>query len=252
MVRMIDYEARKSAVLAATINRYIKDALPVASQDIAEEFAVSPATIRNIFAELEDSGYLTHPYTSGGRIPTNKGYRYYVDFLNSRVPYSQTEIDLMDEEKESIRKEYKREVKRIEDALEKTSEIISSITHYTGITSFLEWHNKFFYKGMDFILAHPELWDLETMRILIKMLEEKQRLLDIINRDFTEKVKIYIGEELGHPQINNCSLVVSTYRIKNKPCGRLAVLGPVRMEYRHIIPAMEYISEALTQVLEDI
>lgn len=252
MVKTIDYEARKRAVLASTINRYINGALPVASQDIAMEFAVSPATIRNIFAELEESGYLTHPYTSGGRIPTNKGYRYYVDYLTSNMPYSQTEIDLMDQEKESIRKEYKSQIRRIEDVLEKTSEIISSITHYTGITSLLEWHDKFFYKGMDFILAHPELWDLETMRLLIKMLEEKQRLLDIINRDFTEKVKIYIGEELGHPQINNCSLVVSTYCVKNKPCGRLAVLGPVRMEYRHIIPALEYISDALTQALDNI
>ena len=185
MVKTIDYEARKRAVLASTINRYINAALPVASQDIAMEFSVSPATIRNIFAELEESGYLTHPYTSGGRIPTNKGYRYYVDYLTSNMPYSQTEIDIMDQEKESIRKEYKSQIRRIEDVLEKTSEIISSITHYTGITSLLEWHDKFFYKGMDFILAHPELWDLETMRLLIKMLEEKQRLLDVINRDFT-------------------------------------------------------------------
>jgi len=244
MVRTIDYEARKRAVLAATINKYIQDAIPVASQDIAEDFDLSPATIRNIFAELEGAGYLTHLYTSGGRIPTNRGYRYYVDFL--------TKKQLLEEEKESILKEYKREIKRLEDALERASEVISHITHYTGIASFVEWHDRFYYKGMDFILAHPEFWDLETMRLLIRMIEEKQRLLDIINREFTEKVKIYIGEELGDPKMCNCSLVVSSYRVKNRTMGRLAVLGPVRMEYRHIIPAMEYISDVVTEVLNSI
>ena len=83
MVRNVDHESRKRAILAATINRYIQDALPVASEDIAKEFALSSATIRNIFAEMEEEGYITHPYTSGGRIPTDKGYRYYVDFLIS-------------------------------------------------------------------------------------------------------------------------------------------------------------------------
>jgi transcriptional regulator of heat shock response len=241
---MIDYEARKKAVLAAAINRYIQDAIPVASQDVAEEFNLSPATIRNIFAELEDMGYLTHPHTSGGRVPTNKGYRYYVDFL--------TQGQLLDEEKRSIMMEYKREIQRLEDVLEKASEIISHITHYTGIASFVEWHDRFYYKGMDFILAHPEFWDLETMRLLIRMVEEKQRLLDIINRDFNERVKIYIGEELGEPKMSNCSLVVCSYRVNNKPMGKLAVLGPVRMEYQHVIPAMEYISDVVTEVLNNI
>jgi len=244
MVKTVDYESRRRAVLAATINKYSQDAVPVASLDIAEAFDLSPATIRNIFAELEEEGYLTHPYTSGGRIPTNKGYRYYVDFL--------TERRLLEEEKESILMEYRRQIKRLEDVLEKASEIISHITHYTGIVSFVDWHDRFYYRGMDFILDHPEFWDLETMRLLIRMIEEKQRLLYIINRDFNEKVKIYIGEELGDPKMSNCSLVVSSYRVKNKPMGRLAVLGPVRMEYRHIIPAMEYISDVVTEVLNSL
>jgi len=52
--------------------------------------------------------------------------------------------------------------------------------------------------------------------------------------------------------MENCSLVVSSYQFNNKPSGRLAVLGPARMEYRHIIPAVEYISQVLTGVLDNI
>ena len=89
----VDYNSRRKQVLNAAINRHIKNALPVASDDIAEEFELSSATIRNIFSELDESGYLKHPYTSGGRIPTDKGYRYYVDFLVQQ-------IELLDEEKQ--------------------------------------------------------------------------------------------------------------------------------------------------------
>jgi len=245
MVRTVNYESRRRAVLAATINRYIQDALPVASEDIAGDFDLSPATIRNIFAELEESNYLTHPYTSGGRIPTNKGYRYYVDFL-----LSQTE--LLKEEKEQIAREYKRKIDRVEELLDNTTELISAITHYAGITSFPRWHDGFFYKGISLILNQPEFQDYQKIRLLIKIIEDKQYLLNIINRDFTDKVKVYIGDELGCNEMEGCSLVVSTYRLKDKSLGRLAVLGPMRMEYRHTIPALEYISDVLTEVMNSI
>jgi transcriptional regulator of heat shock response len=245
MARAVKYESRRRAVLASTIEHYIKNAVPVASDDIAREFDLSPATIRNIFVELEDGGYITHPYTSGGRIPTNKGYRYYVDFLISQM-------ELLDDEKESILREYRRKISRLEDILEETSEVISEFTHYAGIVSFLEWHDKFFYNGISRILEHPEFRDFDKLRLLIRALEDKQRLLDIVNRDFSGKVKVYIGGELGLPEMGNCSLVVSSFRHKDRLSGRLAVLGPVRMEYRHIIPTLEYISGVLSDALAEI
>jgi heat-inducible transcriptional repressor len=143
-------------------------------------------------------------------------------------------------------------MKKLEEALEETSEVISLITHYTGIVSFLEWQDKFFYKGISYVLDQPEFRDLDKIRILIKMIEDKERLLNIINRDFSEKVKVYIGSELDYPGMENCSLVVSSFRRKEQPLGRLAVLGPVRMEYKHIIPTLEYVSDALTDMMENI
>jgi heat-inducible transcriptional repressor len=242
MVRNVDYASRRKAVLTATINRYIGDASPVASEHIAADFDLSSATIRNIFAELEEDGFLTHPYTSGGRVPTEKGYRYYVDFLTAQ-------IELLDEEKKRIVANYKKELRRLEDALEETSEIISQVTHYASIVSLLEWQDRFFYKGIGYVLEQPEFQNLDKIRLLIKMVEDKRKLLDVINREFDEKVRVYIGKELGCPEMENCSLVVSRYNFKNRPLGRLAVLGPVRMQYSYIIPTIEYISEVLTEVL---
>jgi len=245
MVKTVDYESRRRAVLAATINKYIKAAEPVSSEDIAKDFALSPATIRNIFAELEESNYLTHPYTSGGRVPTNKGYRYYVDFLLSQM-------ELMDEEKEHITREYKRKINRLEEILDKTSEILCAVTHYAAITSFPLRQDRFIYRGIGLVLNQPEFQDYQKIRLFIKVIEDGQYLLNIINRDFTDKVKVYIGEELDCPEIASCSLVVSCYRLKDKTLGRLAVLGPMRMEYEHTIPALEYVSQVLTEAVNSI
>ncbi len=243
-MRKVDYNSRKIQVLNSAISRYIKNALPVASEDIAEEFELSSATIRNIFSELDESGYLKHPYTSGGRVPTDKGYRYYVDFLIQQM-------ELLDEEKQRILKFCKKKMHRLDDALENTSEVISEITHYAGIVSFLEWQDKIFYKGISRIIQQPEFKDGDKIRLLIKMIEGKGQLFDVINRDFSGKVKVYIGSELGFPEMEACSLVVSSFKMNSQPSGRLAVLGPVRMEYNHIIPTLEYVSEVLSQVLED-
>ena len=245
MVKHVDYESRKKSVLGAAINYYIRKVIPVASDDIASDFELSSATMRNILAELEFSGYLTQTHTSGGRIPTDKGYRYYVDFLLFQM-------ELLAGEKEHISEQFRREIGELDEALEQASEVISSITHCAGIVSFQELQDKYFYKGVSRILEQPEFHDFEKMRILIRLLEEKQSILDIINRDFSGKVKVYIGQEIGCPEIKNCSLIVSSYRRKNKPSGKLAVLGPARMEYNHIIPTLEYISIVLTGVLDNI
>jgi len=242
--RTVDHESRRKAVLEATINCYIKSGEPVASDDIARNFGLSSATVRNIFAELEEAGYLTHPYTSGGRIPTSKGYRYYVDFLASQM-------EVLAEQKNLIIQEYHQKISRLEDVLEKTSEVIAEITHYAGIVSSIEWQDKVFYNGLSLVLEQPEFRDCDRIRLLIKMVEDKQRLFELINRDFSgsRKVTVFIGEELNCPEVEGCSLIVSSYSVNNRPSGRLAVLGPKRMEYNKTISALEYISEVLSETL---
>src|ERR1044072_6295705 len=100
--RQNDIQQRKDRILAIVIGQYIKTINPVGSHFITEEYKldVSPATVRNILAELEEEGYLTHPHTSAGRIPTQRGYRYYVDHLMH-------EIQLLEGEKNRIQSEYK-------------------------------------------------------------------------------------------------------------------------------------------------
>ncbi|MCK9582113.1 MAG: heat-inducible transcriptional repressor HrcA [Endomicrobiales bacterium] len=120
-------EDRKRKVLQAVIHQYIKTAKPVGSKVLIEEhgFDLSPATIRNIMADLENAGYLSHPHTSAGRIPTDKGYRLYVDSLFELQK-------LVISEKERITKGYHGKVKELQDVLMQTSHVLSGLSKYYG------------------------------------------------------------------------------------------------------------------------
>jgi heat-inducible transcriptional repressor len=118
---------RKKKILQAIIHHYIKTAKPVGSSIITEEYKLelSPATIRNLMSELEDEGYLTHPHTSAGRLPTDKGYRAYV---NSMIELQKLIVD----EGERVRQEYHGRIKELNDLLSQTSRALSSLSNYTG------------------------------------------------------------------------------------------------------------------------
>src|SRR5262245_62325830 len=89
------FDQRLRQVLLAVIAEYVETAQPVGSRSISRRHiqGLSPATIRNAMADLEDLGYLTHPHTSAGRVPTDAGYRFYVDTLAERKPLPAREIE---------------------------------------------------------------------------------------------------------------------------------------------------------------
>ncbi len=244
MTRKTDYRERKDLVFGIVVYNYIKTVSPVSSGFIATEYQldVCPATIRNILAELEEEGYLTHPYTSAGRIPTESGYRYYVDHLMH-------EIYLLEEEKERIRAEYQKSVHELVALLNKTSEMISDLTHYTSIISMDGEPDKVFCHGTRYVVEFPESPDLVKIKHILQALEEKERLLQIINRDLERKVKIYIGHETSYEDIDSCSLAVAGYKTEKGPSGRIALLGPTRMDYERVVSTLDYVSDLMSQVL---
>ena len=105
-------KARKEKILRWVVQQYVETRRPVGSQMIADGVLkdVSPATIRNIMAELEQEGYLYQPHTSGGRIPTDKAYRYYVDYLANVQKMAA-------KEREQIEKQYDARVSEVNNML---------------------------------------------------------------------------------------------------------------------------------------
>ncbi|MHB8380311.1 MAG: heat-inducible transcriptional repressor HrcA [Acidimicrobiales bacterium] len=122
-----DLDARKATILEAVVVEHVDTAQPVGSSSVAQnaDLVVSPATVRTEMVALEREGYLAQPHTSAGRVPTDKGYRYFVDHLEAGVlgPAQQRQI-----------KEFFAHVRgEVEDVLEQTSLLLSQLTSYTSV-----------------------------------------------------------------------------------------------------------------------
>ena len=123
-------DERKQKVLQAIIKDYINTAEPVGSRTIAKKYnlGVSPATIRNEMSDLEELGYIEQPHTSAGRIPSDKGYRFYVDCLMNKKR-------LTDQEAGVILSGHRTKVRDIGTVLNQTNSILSTITNYTSMVT---------------------------------------------------------------------------------------------------------------------
>ena len=117
---------RKKKILQAIVEEYIDKAEPVSSGSLVKALNCSSATIRNEMAELEQAGYLDKPHTSAGRIPSQQGYRYYIDELL-------TEDKLTKKEIEYIKSKLETKVNELEDITKIATTTLSEVTHYTTI-----------------------------------------------------------------------------------------------------------------------
>ena len=119
----MDLTERKLRILQAIITDYVQNAEPVGSRSIAKkyDFGVSPATIRNEMADLEEMGYLTHPHTSAGRVPSDKAYRLYVNNMMQKTDLSLQEKQTINERLQVNRNEFDRTIRH-------AAELLSDIT----------------------------------------------------------------------------------------------------------------------------
>lgn len=118
---------RKLKILHAIINDYVKSAEPVGSRALSRKFelGISPATIRNEMSDLEEMGYLTHPHTSAGRVPSDKAYRLYVNQMMERQ-------ELTLDEKREISRELQANIREFDRTIEHAARILSKITNLTS------------------------------------------------------------------------------------------------------------------------
>jgi heat-inducible transcriptional repressor len=127
-MKQINIEERRKKILCAIVESYVETAVPVGSRTVSQRFrsAISPATVRNVMADLEEIGYISHPHTSAGRVPTDKGYRTYVDSLLEPGR-------LTKEEEVKINELVSRKAEDIDFLMRAASKSISMITNVAGI-----------------------------------------------------------------------------------------------------------------------
>jgi heat-inducible transcriptional repressor len=332
---------RQLLILQVLINDYIRSAEPVGSRTLSkrEDVTFSPATIRNELSDLEELGYLEKTHSSSGRVPSEKGYRFYVDNLMS--PSHLPDIDLT-----SMKSLFHEKIFELEKLIQHSAKILSNLTKYTAIilgpavndtklkhvqivplnadtgilllvtdtghvekstvsipsyidpsdiekivnimndklkgVSFGEIKTKIytelagvfkrhvqefdkmsefvsnitddtkaervFYAGKTNIMAQPEFQDIGKVRTLLNAIEQEEiiyRLLDLEQPG----LKVTIGHENSIQEIQDCSVITASYSVGGQQIGKIAVLGPTRMEYTRVISLLKYTSSDLTRVL---
>lgn len=334
---------RQRQILSLVVSEFVNSAMPVSSLEISRvsELGVSPATIRNELGMLEELGYITHPHTSAGRLPTDKGYRYYVDHLLAKEDISR-DMTL------KVAGIFKDRVQSVDELMRKASKLLSTLTNEASLiifpklemqhfkkvtlisvdelhlvvvwisTSGLVWHGsmeldnpmdaealhtlanflnqeleglsfhkiesflnsklnerrdslaklydlamkvvkeslkvsqelRLYLEGSKNVLEKPEFEDAQKSRRLFGLLESKKDLLNIFDENVNSSgIKVRIGNESHLMDFSDCSLVTSTYRLKDQSMGVLGVLGPKRMNYPKVISLVEYMAEEMAEVL---
>jgi len=166
---------REKSILRFIIQQFILTASPVGSRNIAKQYAlgISPATVRNIMADLEESGFIDHPHTSAGRIPTDKGYRFYVDSLMN--------IQSIDNnERNFINKEFENKIEEKEDLLKITSNVLSRITHQLACVTYPKLESG--------TLEKLQIISLSSTRILV-VISIKGGLIKTITLEFASEIR---------------------------------------------------------------
>lgn len=335
---------RKLRILKLIIDDFIDTAQPVGSRTIARKYPVgiSSATIRNEMADLEELGYLLQPHTSAGRIPSEEGYRLYVDtlmtgglidkeqmnlikgllhgnlievqdvvrqaallltqlsgmvslislpqfnksklsnfrlvkILNSKVlmilvadagVFKSIPIDFVDVEQavldhisDLIRERFFH--RHIEDIdLRKMGAIMVEYPEYRRVLEYLVPIIKETFKefdaleyvidGKDKVYAMQDFGDRKKAQMLSEALEQHQIVNRLLGPIDAEGISVKIGSEIGLELFSSCSIVASPYRVNGTPAGKIAVIGPTRMDYGHVMSVLNYIRETLSELFSGI
>lgn len=211
-------EARKEELLKLIVENYVATAEPVGSKFLVSsaDLDVSGATVRNEMRELELAGYLVQPHTSAGRIPSEAGYRYYVDHLmRVEAPRSGVQRELLSlagEESDPIRRR---------------KSIARFTAEYVGNAVIIAWQrHSIYYTGLANLFSQPEFHDAAEMVCISSLFDEcEERIDDLYEASDRREPTVLIGRE--NPLRSLCSTVV----IRLHGEGLMAIIGPWRMPY---------------------
>jgi transcriptional regulator of heat shock response len=240
----MDMNDRQREVLAAVVELYTKTAEPVGSEALLERhhFPVSSATLRNDMLALEERGLLYQPHTSAGRIPTDAGYRYYVEEMMSDKPLSKKDQLKLQEEFLMLQAKHARTVRT-------TARLLSALSGNLGVSGMMG-KNEMYDFGMKSLMESPEFQEMDELSRLVETLDTLDEKIDVLMAGLKDgETRIFIGGENPVAGIENCSMVVSPYRDRDGERGMLAIIGPKRMEYAKNKSLIEYMKKLLSSSL---
>lgn len=215
---------RQAKILSAIVEQHAEVASPVGSQLLARVFNVSSATVRAEMAELEAMGYITQPHTSAGRIPTDKGYRYYVNNLNAR------------DESMAERRAERALTARVHSAgvpertIRNAVDTLVELTHNLAIGTL---GDQLYMSGLSYLFGQPEFMQPAQVKEVAMLLDNLEPWLREAAPN--EPLNVYIGRENPIGGNSGCSLIISKFRSPYSDKSYIGVVGPTRQSYRDVM-----------------
>lgn len=226
---------RQQQILAAIVEQYAEIAVPVGSVTLAKLFGVSSATIRAEMGKLEDLGLITQPHTSAGRVPTDKGYRAYVNALHNddRLP-------------QHVERPYRAldtrvaQAGRADLAIRSAVDMLVELTHNVGLATI---GDQLYLNGFGRLFTQPEFMRGGPVHEVARLLDNLEPWL----REATpnEPLNVYIGSENPIGKSSGCSLIISRFRSPYSDFSYIGILGPTRQSYREVMSLVRHAGQTL-------
>lgn len=228
---------RQGKILAAIVKENCETSQPVASHDLVGkyQFNVSSPTIRNEMQALEKAGYISQPYTSAGRVPTDKGFRYFVNQLMDRV-----KLSLKEQEKLRF------ELRKLQFAhMETGRRITKLLSDNSQQASFALFPEEVSTTGLSNILDNPSL-PAEDAKEIAKFFDDIDQYAEKMISDYGNRgPEAFIGKELKLSKKSDYSMIVSGLQLPSGKKGVIGLIGPKSMKYEKNLSIMEYIAKLL-------
>lgn len=224
---------RQKQLFGAIVEEYVSTARPIASAALAKAYGldVSPATVRNDMAVLEEEGLIHQPHTSAGRIPTEQGYEFYVETFVSETNLPAAQI------------------KKLHAAV--TAEVEVTIKHMAKIAADLSAEAVFmsikteytFYTGISNVLKQPEFMDRQLLLSIGSIVDSLDDVVSQMVNTVSRDVDVLIGKH--NPFSPELSVILTEYETKSGATGLIGLLGPMRMEYKQNIAVVKSVQSLL-------
>lgn len=214
---------RQLQILATIIEQYAEVASPVGSITLAKLFGVSSATIRSEMAKLESMGYIMQPHTSAGRVPTDEGYRLYVNSL------AEAELDCdpgLDRSARAIEARVAAQGSRTDRAIRSAVDSLVDLTQNLGLATI---GDQLYMSGIGHLFAQPEFLSGKHVQSVANLLDNIEPWLREASPN--EPLNVFIGSENPIGRNSGASLIISRFRSPYSDRSYIGVLGPTRQDY---------------------
>jgi transcriptional regulator of heat shock response len=238
----VDLTKRQRRILRAIVSEFVETGIPVGSLTLAEkhDIGVSPATLRAEMSKLVDEGFLFKEHSSAGRIPTTLGFRYFLD-------------EMLKEEKVDKLKETQIREKIFQKRFDRNKFIrqaVKELADLSGLAALSLVDDVVFTSGVGKLLLEPEFENLQLLQSALEIIESETMLASLFQKfSRNGNLKILIGDDIGIEALSNCGIVCTPYNFFRGGKGYLAAVGPKRMRYSEVIPAVRTVADFIEEAI---